>query len=469
MGIIANTFQTVRNVGSAIASGFRAQPRETTWQEDLLAEPEKMHTSVKMLKFLPYWDNLQNLGETQKERLAYRKMASDAYVKASLYTKIASVMSTEMKISPVNKKDARETLIADFCQWNLSERQNGGMPAFIWSILSGMAFDGFAVCEPVWEIEQDGGWSGKEVLDEIKAKDVDQDLIMETDEFNNWTNIKGLRFNAAKDFKPEDFIITSHLPIYGNKLGQSDLRAAYRPWWYLDTVTKIRGFAAEKRALPVIAGEYPDSTKQAAVNTALSKIKSSNWLSVPVGVKLQVLDIAGRGEDFFKSFRADCVEEIITSIAWASLQSVGGKEGQIRGDSQVHEDTSDISKWVFTEIIKHVLNNHKNGVIRRIVDRNFSGVMSWPKAAFGKKDPQALKEDLDLDKGLQDVGWVHSREDLTERYGRRWGMGDDALQRPQAAQQPGMAGRMDASGGRPMQFSEWVELPEELAEVFAGK
>ena len=458
MGIIANAITKIRSS----AANWLAPGQHGYEPEDHLTEREKIHAGVAAPKFLPFWDNLQNLGETQKMRLAYRVMCKDAFVKASLYNKISTVMQTEIQISPKNKKDAREQLIADFCQWVLVERQRGGMASFIWSILSGMLIDGFSVCEPVWEIEEDGAWQGKEVLADLKPKDVDQDLVIETDEFNNITNLLGLRFNGGQNFDPADYVISQYLPLYSNPTGQSDLTAAYRPYFWLNTVTILRGFGAEKRAFPVVGGSFKDPTKRAALDAALSKIKSSNWLTYPEETKIELFQLAGSAEDYFKSFRADCVEEIVTSIAWASLQAVGGKDGQIRGDSEVHEDTSDKSVWVLTELIKQVLNNHKSGVIRRLTDRNFSGVMHWPKANFGKKDAGALKEEMALWTSAQGLGWIPSKEDFTEKFGLRWGQGDDALNPPQA-QQPGqMPGQ-----NPPMQFGDdWVELPDEVAKVF---
>jgi hypothetical protein len=451
LGRVANTLDNgINRIGS-----YWGSPGETSFptsehnasRDEAMDPGEKLRSSMRIPLFLPYYDEQQSIGETQIMRLAYRRMLANPNIKAAMLGKIIAVMSLELKMLAHNKKDVRDKLISEFVEWNLTDRLNGGMPMFVWSILSGGLIDGYSVCEKVWELEKEGTWQNKEVLAELKPKDVNQDLVPEVDEFKNIVSIKGLRYNSGQLFNPQDFVIFTFFPLYGTPTGMSDFRASYKNFWFLDTIDKLRALGAEKRALPVIAGEYPDPTKEKSLQNALAAIKSSNWLAVPKDVKLQVLDIAGRSEEYFKSFRADLVEEIFLGIQGATLQALAGQSGVNVGRSTTHKDTSDLFKWVLSAFILGLLNNHKTGLIRDMVSRNFSGVVAYPKASFAGKDPEALKLELDIDKGVQSLGYTLSQEDVGERYARKLGVGDDALKTPEQRQAEQQQQQMGAMGG----------------------
>jgi hypothetical protein len=420
--------------------------------------------------FLPYFDTLQTLGESAEMRLSYRRMLADPHVKAAVLGKIVAVMGLELKVVPHNKNNVRDQLIAEFVQWSLTERLDGGVPGMVWSLLSGALVDGFSVSEKVWEREEEGQWRNKDVLAQLKPKDVNQDLVAVQDAYKNLISFRGLRYNAGEEFNPEDFVVVTFLPLYGNVVGMSDLRATYRSAWFLNTVETLRAVMADKRSLPVVAGSYKSPDKAQALMNALGLMKSSNWIAIPEEVKLQVLDIAGRGEDVFKSFRADLVEQVFLSIQGATLQALAGQSGVNVGRSTIHKGTSDLFKWVLSMYVLEAMNNHKRGLIRDIVTRNFTGVMAWPKASFGGLDAGASKEDLEIDTGLHALGYDQDTDEMNERYGRK-------LVKQQ--QQPAMPGAMPGMGGgdpfaAPPVGAEpdaegfgddgWRELPEGLLE-----
>src|SRR5581483_10732111 len=95
-------------------------------------------------------------------------------------------------------------------------------------------------------------YRGRFVLRELKQKDVGNDLVPTTDEFRNIVSLRGLRFNAGKEFDPAGFVIWQYLPLVNSPIGTRDLDAAYGRYWLLDTVLKLRGMAAEKRYGPVV-------------------------------------------------------------------------------------------------------------------------------------------------------------------------------------------------------------------------
>jgi hypothetical protein len=109
--------------------------------------------------------------------------------------------------------------------------------------------------------------------------------------------------------------------------------------------------------------------------------------------------------------------------------------------------------WYLSAALLNVLNDHENGIIRKLVDYNRGGVQEYPYASFGGVDAAAKKEDLEIDKGLQEMGFKHKSSDIAERYGREEATeGDDVLEKPAGGQpggpgMPGGGGPGDGPGG----------------------
>src|SRR5271166_1171284 len=117
------------------------------------------------------------------------------------------------------------------------------------------------------------------------------------------------------------------------------------------------------------------------------------------------------------------------------LQALTGQAGAQRGSSAAHKDTSDLAKWYVAQLFCACLNDHENGLIRDMVVRNFMG-RTPPKASMSGVDDMELAESLVIDKGLAELGWVHSEKELGERYGRsKPKTKEDALAPPTAAPQ----------------------------------
>ena len=396
--------------------GVSSNPTRGRKDEDekLLSGP----IGVRMPYFLPFFDELQSVGETELQRFAYRRMLADPNVKGPLLGKVFGIAGLELRLNPTDKEDERQIEQADFLQWNYTRRLHGGFPGLAWSILIGGLIDGFSICEPVWGVQDRGKYKDKEILRKVKAKDVNQDLVVEADQFRNLTGIRALRYNTGVVWKPDEFIIFHHLPLYCNPTGMSDLRAAYARYWFLDTVIKLRAMGAEKRALPFIWGEYPDASKQSSLEAALARVKSQNWAAVPAEAKIQVLDIAGSANDYFKSFCDDLREEIVLAIEGATLHSMAGRGGQERGDTLTHKDTADLRKWFLSVALLQCLNDEEDGLNKKILDKNYTDIEEYPYATLGGVDDNELMESLDIDRGLQDMGFEHIVGDIAERYGR---------------------------------------------------
>jgi len=372
--------------------------------------------------FLPYFDPNQTVQETQQMRQAYRTMLNDSTVNSGFQNNVLSVMALDLQIHPGEKKDRRSQEQAEFVKWNLTERSDGGLPGLVWEILHPACIDGYSVTEPQMVLEDEGEWRNKKVLERLKAKDLNNDLVPIVDEYRNVTGFKGIRYNRGEIWPPEDFLFYSHLGLFGNPGGRSIFRAVYGDYWFLDTAKKLRAHAGEKRSLPVIVGEWQRPDQQDALENILAKIRFQNWLAVPPGVKVQVIDIAGSSSDFFRTWEADLRERIIFGLQGAVLQSLTGQEGQQRGNSSIHKGTANTWQWHLQAAIVGLFNHPKRGLIRRLVRPNFANLGKLPRASMGSIDDQEMEVSTRVVKALVDLGLPVSKQKAAERFG--WEMAD---------------------------------------------
>lgn len=375
--------------------------------------------------FAPYLDD--QTAETEGMRLAYRRMWADSTVKAAILGKILSVCALDLNVIPADAKgkkrvsrknrDRNHERVAEFCRWNFNERVQGCVPELAWAILSGGLTDGYSISEKVWRHEERGQYRGKYILSALKPKDAGNDCVLMVDEFRNVVGVQALRYSGGEVYSPANFVIFKHLSLFGQPSGMSDLRAAYSRWWMLDTVQKLRAMGLEKRALPLLLGEYETTAQKPSVEAALALARSMAWMSVPKGVRIEAVNIAGAADGMFASAIADLKEDIFLAIQGATLQALTGQEGQMRGNSKVHKSTSDLFRWYLARSLEVLFNDADDGLIRDLVDLNFV-VDDYPRAVLGAIDTADLLEELQLDQGLLSLGLRLSKDELYEKYSR---------------------------------------------------
>ncbi len=180
---------------------------------------------VKLPAFLPFID--EKTGETEQMRLYYRMMMRDPIIKAALLGKTLDVASLDLHVNPMEGGNSRDRACARFTNWNLNQRVTGRAPRLAMDICLPGLIDGYSLCEKAWQHQETGKYRGSYVLDKLKGKDVDNDVVLIVDEYRNVTGILGLRYNAGYVFSPADFALFRYLPIFDYPGGQSDLRACY--------------------------------------------------------------------------------------------------------------------------------------------------------------------------------------------------------------------------------------------------
>ena len=373
---------------------------------------------IKLPWFLPYFDDQQTLGENAAMRLAYRRMLADPNVKAATYGKIGAVQGYELKVVPSDRKDERASKLADLVRWNLTEAVRGGLPELVWSVFSGGLMDGYSISEKVWTRQEKGKFAGAYRLSALKPKDVGRDLVLVTDEFRNIVAVRGLRFNPGVDFPPSAFIIYRHLPLFDVPTGQSDFRACYSRYWLLDTALKLRAIGIDKRAIPLLMGTYKHAQQRPALETALSMVKSQNWLAVPEGVRVEALNIAGAADGIFASAVQQLAEDIFLGIAGATLQARQGDVNNARGSSAEHRNTADLFIKMLSQAFEaNILNDQDHGLIKEICDLNAEDVQDYPKGILQASDDENLEARSKLYETFWKAGMPFSKNAINDEFG----------------------------------------------------
>lgn len=397
---------------------------------------------VALLQIAPYIDDVT--AEPAAARLAYRQMWANAFVKAALLGKINAVMALDLKVQPPRRKAKKgDREVADFVQWALTERLAGGFPGLAASVLTGGLVDGHSASEKVWGRHEKGRWAGKWVLRKLKPKRVNEDLVPVTDQHLEVIGFKALRYNAGEVIAPSRFLYWRNQPLYDSATGTSDLRAVYGPWWRLDTLQKLRVVAAEKRSVPWIWGTYRTRSQKEGLEDMLANVKSQTWGSVPEGVKVELLDLAGSADHIFQQAIEDAIHEIFLGLAGAMLQALEGTVPGGRGSSRQHRSTADLFVWALSASVQALLNDRESGLVSDIVDLNYA-VDEYPIATLGAVDIEEQKARMEIHKGASSLGVELSKAALYEEFNIT---PPDAADPDDALQAPGGGPQAPEGGG----------------------
>lgn len=427
---VGNIMRGMRHTEAADSADSR------TRAEKILA---RIAAQYKGLTFLPLSESYTD--ETQEMRNTYRVMLRDPTVKASVMTKLMAVCQLDPQVHPASEQGIDHDA-ADFVRYALTKCK-GGTRRMNAAILLGAILDGYSVCEKVWKIEDRGRWAGKYRLAALKSKDTLYiDLL--TDEFRNVTGIRDRR--TQKEYHPSNFVVYTHMPLFESPTGMSDLRAAYRAYWLLDTAWKLRAIGLERFTLPMLKGTYADDTHKAELEAALASARAQSWVSVPQGALIEAIELSAKGQSDFASAIADLKEEIALGITGAVLQMLQGQVADGRGSSVVHRSTAELLQWWLAAEAGDVITDQ---IVPDLVTFNFEQA-DFPTVTFGGVDDGSMTASITIDNGLH-AFLPLSRKEMYQRYGRQEPTDDaDSIQ---PAMQAG-AGPLGIAAGGNLAFAE---------------
>lgn len=367
-----------------------------------------LRSGLSSVTFLP-WTN-DHGSESQTMRRAYRVMLKDPIVKAAVLSKLFGTASLTLRVQPDGNGPLAKK-VAAFSKWSL-ERSETGVSGLIVNILFGALLEKVSVCEKVFGYIDRGEYAGQVGLARLSPLDPDN-FVVETDEHRRITGVKQMFGTNTLEMYPADcFTIWQHLPLYG--VGISDLRAAYRAYYLLDTVWKLRGIFLDKIAMPVVMGKYKDETQEPALSAKLAKLRALSWLAVPEDIQVEAIELSQRSGQEWRDCILDLRQEVVIGIQLGFQHILEGSQTGARASAQVHVGQSELAVWYTSESVGTVLSKQ---VIPDITDLNYAGA-GYPLATLEGIDDDDLTASLAIDNGLHAMGVDLDKDELYERYGR---------------------------------------------------
>jgi SPP1 gp7 family putative phage head morphogenesis protein len=318
----------------------------------------------------------------------YKEMMKDYQVKALIELRNVLIFGNGWElVNPVDvdgneMEEMKE--ITDFLQLNLDEWLRGDLTDYLEQIGTAM-YLGYSVTEMIFATKE---WNGKTriILDKFSHIAPDS-IIFDIDDYGELKDEGGFvqfKTTGRESLDPNKFVILVWNKTEGNPYGNSDLRAAYVPWFSKKEVTKYRVMFLEKYGIPYVLASYDpaiDATETAQIETIIKSLQAGGGAAVPNDLEIKLETVDQKGAESFKDAIQQMDRQISTALLMPDLLGFSGEAGT--GSLARAKQQADI----FFNIIKSyqrvfeesVMNEQ---VIKRIVDLNFSGVEKYPKFRF---------------------------------------------------------------------------------------
>lgn len=222
--------------------------------------------------------------------VTYKRMLTDPQVKACLQTKKFAALSQSWEVHAASESPEDEQVAAFVRSALLNMR--GSVLDTLYDLLDALAF-GVSLVEINYTLLETGPDAGKVGLASLKSKDP-SGFTFETDAFANVTALRGLDGAA---YPPDKFLRYAWQPLYESPLGQSDLKAAYKPWFVKQQLLKWWAKYLEKFGLPTVTGTYdpnrgygPDQQRE--LLAIVAQVHNESAVVLPSDMHLGLLETA---------------------------------------------------------------------------------------------------------------------------------------------------------------------------------
>ncbi len=222
--------------------------------------------------------------------VTYKRMLTDPQVKACLQTKKFAALSQSWEVHAASESP-EDQQIAAFVRSALVNMR-GSVLDTLYDLLDALAF-GVSIVEINYRLIETGPDAGRVGLASLKSKDP-SGFTFETDAFANVITLRGLDGAA---YPPDKFLRYAWQPRYESPLGQSDLQAAYKPWFVKQQLLKWWAKYLEKFGLPTVTGTYdpnrgygPDQQRE--LLAIVAQVHNESAVVLPSDMHLGLLETA---------------------------------------------------------------------------------------------------------------------------------------------------------------------------------
>lgn len=439
-----------RRLRTGFATNFTADDHNAWVSEQVAAYATPQPYAAPLTNSADNWT-----GETWEMREGYRRFAvKEPSVKAALLTKCLAVAQLDLQVIADDKRDQRSREVAAWVKYAIGQC-DGGIAGLVWKILIHSLVDGFSVTEKVNDqLEQEHPkYPGYWIVGGAKTKD-SRGIRFRLDRFKNVVGVRSMiAAQGGMEFSPEDFIIFTHLPLFENPFGISDLRAANRAANLIEAAIKLRAILLENFSGPYLKAKSDDNGVRSKLHETLSKARARGYIIVGRDDEVEVMNLATSAPDQFQSAIEDLRREIVTAIQGAYLQLLEGGVSDGRGNTNVHKGVAELFQWWLATCVSNVLNK---SLVPDLVRPNYGYGVGLPTIQLGGVDTATVVAELDRFAKGQSLGVKLSAKQVSEVGGFETPEDEaDILTPPGQQQQPQPGG--DPGGAFP-----------DLGDLFGG-
>ena len=314
----------------------------------------------------------------RKGAAIYKSMLRDDQVKSAFQLKTNIVLSRQMTFDVISDDQIEA---AEFCERNITDLITGTWKKALRSILMGKAW-GFSITEKIFrtdEVDNKPRW----VIDRLKSKPWTS-FEFEVDKYGNEIGLYQDTGDKRIKLDKNRFIKYVNMPEIDSIWGESDLKAAYRPYWEKDIIQKFWNIYIERAAGGFIAATPNErATNLSPIDRAefekvLSNISGTSGIRVPNGydVKLEI------PRDVTAFERAIDKKDKQISRALLLPNFLGFSEQGAYGSYAQSQTVLDMFMMLIEEecdYLADLLNEH---LFNQLCWWNF-GLKNYPRAKFG--------------------------------------------------------------------------------------
>jgi len=339
--------------------------------------PSKNETAWGESAFLSFGGNFESFNPDvlvgKKGTGIYRKMLNDAQVKA-VYNLVVNIIISRQYNFVKQSDDPMQDDIIEFFNHNLDIVLRGTWIKSLKSVMLGKA-QGYSVSEKIWQV---GQFKKRDYwfIRSIKSRPYET-FQFQLDDFDNVKALIQDQRGSDKRLNPKKFIIYINNPDLDPVWGDSDLKAAYRPYWVKDIVNKFWSIWLER-----IAGGFLVATPEKdapalsplqrnKLEKMLQNVQKATGFMVPQGWNLDVKD--GQDTDAFEKAITVQNREIAKALLVPDLLGFserGTTGSRALGDTQFNS---------FMMIVKE-----QGDYLADVMNEQFFSQLAWYN--FGVKD-----------------------------------------------------------------------------------
>ncbi|MFN8138256.1 MAG: DUF935 family protein [Fimbriimonadales bacterium] len=312
----------------------------------------------------------------------YDEMQCDPLIKAAVTVKKLGALSAPWRIVPSKTGEDAEYR-AKFIQYVFDEMQSN-ISTVLFETLDAIV-KGYSVQEIVF-VRDEREFDGLMRIHAIKSKDPSL-FGFEVDEFLNVTaltlNIPG---ETPRELPIDRFVLFSYNSRYGQPMGDSDLRPAYRHWKIKRELIQQWSEHLEKFASPTVMGKFQRGTPpedQAALLDALHKIQRQSAVVYPNDIEVAMLNGDRAGESGYLEAIDYHNREIARAILGQTLTTEDSKRIGSLALGKVHLQVLIMQLAGLRKTLAEKVVNEQ--IIRPLIDLNFG---SGPYPRFDFEEPE---------------------------------------------------------------------------------